>query len=130
MPKHMTKKEKIQNCIIKNPEMGLSSIAQKLNTTPGYVGTIRRELRAAHPELELPELKRGRKAKAKPKAKKASQPRPITAQRQAEIEREGWAEEVQRDLERSFDVDARAWEDFPPPRKGIFIRMLNALGFQ
>lgn len=124
MPKRMTKKEKIQNYIIKNPEMGLSSIAQKFNATSGYVGTIRRELRAARPELKLPELKRGRKAKVGAKAKKAAP--------KVEVQRD-WVDEIQcepEELERSFDVDARAWEDFSPPRKGVFTRMLNALGFQ
>lgn len=118
MPNKMTKKQKVQNFIAKNPEAGPTEIAKKLDVTPAYAGQIRRELEA---DLSLPPLKRGRKAKAKAKVRVAT-PKPEVRRRvKTNPQRAAWEE---------FEAEMLVKEATAGSPPNFFRRMLTALGLQ
>lgn len=69
MAKRLTKKQKVENYIIKHPDMRPVDIAKKVDAAPAYIGQIRRDLAAARPELKLPQVKRGRHSSPAKKGK-------------------------------------------------------------
>ena len=116
MPSKMTKKQKVQNFITKNPEAGPTEIAKKLDVTPAYAGQIRRELEA---DLSLPPLKRGRKAKAKVRV---ATPKPEVRRRvKTNPQRAAWEE---------FEAEMLVKEATAGSPPNFFRRMLTALGLQ
>ena len=116
MPSKMTKKQKVQNFITKNPEADLHEIANKAGCTPAYAGQIRRELAA---DLSLPPLKRGRKAKAKTKV---ATPKPeVRRQAKTNPQRAAWEE---------FEAEMLVKEATDGTTPNLFRRMLSALGMQ
>jgi len=118
MPSKMTKKQKVQNFIIKHPEAGPAEIAKKVGVTPAYAGQIRRELAA---DLSLPPLKRGRKAKSAAKAK-VTTPKPEVRRRvKTNPQRAAWEE---------FEAEMLVKEATAGSPPNFFRRMLTALGLQ
>ena len=114
MPSKMTKKQKVQNFITKNPEADLHEIAKKVGVTPAYAGQIRRELAA---DLSLPPLKRGRKAKTK-----VTTPKPEVRRRvKTNPQRAAWEE---------FEAEMLVKEATDGTTPNLFRRMLSALGLQ
>ena len=116
MPSKMTKKQKVQNYVQKNPEAGPAEIAKKVGVTPAYAGQIRRELAA---DLSLPPLKRGRKAKSAAKAK-VTTPKP-EVRRTTNPQRAAWEE---------FEAEMLVKEATAGSPPNFFRRMLTALGLQ
>jgi poly-D-alanine transfer protein DltD len=118
MPSKMTKKQKVQNFITKNPEAGPAEIAKKVGCAPAYAGNIRRELAA---DLSLPPLKRGRKAKSESKTKTTTPKPEVRRQAKTNPQRAAWEE---------FEAEMLAKEATDGTTPNLFRRMLNALGLQ
>lgn len=121
MAKRLTKKQKVENYIIKHPDMRPVDIAKKVDAAPAYIGQIRRDLAAARPELGLPQVKRGRhsgpaKKPVKPVHYRKPYIRPMLAV---------WERETETKLKR---------ETLPEYTGGttpnLFRRVLTALGLQ
>lgn len=116
MPSKMTKKQKVQNFITKNPEAGPAEIAKKVGCAPAYAGNIRRKMADTH---SLPPLKRGRKAKAKTKT---TTPKPeVRRQAKTNPQRAAWEE---------FEAEMLAKEATDGTTPNLLRRILNALGLQ
>ena len=118
MPSKMTKKQRVQNYVQKNPEAGPAEIAKKVGVTPAYAGQIRRELAA---DLSLPPLKRGRKAKSEGKAKVTTPKPEVRRQAKTDPQRAAWEE---------FEAEMLVKEATDGTTPNLFRRMLNALGLR
>ena len=111
MPKaKTTKKQKVENYVLKHPEAGPSEIAKKMDCDVSYAGALRRELAKTH---NLPPLKRGRKAKV-------TTPKPHVPPK-TNMQRAAWEE---------FEAEMLVKEATDGTTPNLFRRMLTALGMQ